>query len=231
MSPKFRLILISMLVLASSGATPDSQEPPVPDQGISLAELASRADVVVLAQARDTDYVYRHEFPVEGSAFLRVLITYKANKSLDIIEVYEQGLHAHECYFPNPTVFEEGRRYLLFLQQDKNLPERYRGLAQGCALDVLVDRNNRYVLRLPLSGIKLTDPLPELGKKFEFTDAYAMENDQSLPPQERDALLAAGWIKPRGDGYIYTHGVELSTVRKLLGVNTAPAGDQQQKID
>ena len=231
MTTMFRLFLSSICLLASSGATPGSQDPPVPDQGISLAELASRADVVVLAQARDTDYVYRREFPVEGSAFLRVLIAYKADRPLDIIEVYEQGLHAHECYFPNPTVFAEGRRYLLFLQQDKNQPERYRGLIQGCALDVLVDRNNRYVLRLPLTGINLRDPLPELGKKFEFADAYAFENDASLPPQERDALLAAGWIEPRGDRYIYTRGVELSTVRKLMGANMTPADDQKQKID
>jgi len=44
----FRLFLSSICLLASSGATPGSQDPPVPDQGISLAELASRADVVVL---------------------------------------------------------------------------------------------------------------------------------------------------------------------------------------
>jgi hypothetical protein len=223
----FRLILISMLLLASAGATPDVRQPPLSGQGISLAELTTRADVVVLAQARDTDYAYRREFPLEGSAFLRVLIAYKADKPLGIIEVYEQGLHAHECYFPNPTVFEEGRRYLLFLQQDKSKPERYRGLAQGCALDVLVDRNNRYVVRLPITGIELTDPLLELGKKFEFADAYAMENDESLPAQKRDALLAAGWIEPRGDRYIYTHGVELSTVRKLMTGNTATAVDQR----
>jgi hypothetical protein len=223
----FRLFLTGICLLASAGATPGGQEAPVPDQGISLAELASRADVVVLAQARDTDYAYRREFPVEGSAFLRVLIAYKADRPLNIIEVYEQGLHAHECYFPNPTVVEEGRRYLLFLQQDKTKPERYRGLAQGCALEVLVDRNNRYVVRLPIAGIKLTDPLPQLGKKFEFADAYAVENDASMPPQERDALLAAGWIEPRGNRYIYTHGVELSTVRKLMAGNTATTVDQQ----
>jgi len=227
----FRLLLAGICLLASAGATPDGQEPPVSDQGISLAELATRADVIVLAQARDTDYVYRREFPLEGSAFLRVLITYKTDRPLDIVEVYEQGLHAHECYFPNPTVFEEGRRYLLFLRQDKNKPERYRGLTQGCALDVLVDRNNQYVVRLPLSGIKLTDPLPELGKKFEFTDAYALENSESLPPQQRDALLAAGWIEPRGDRYIYTRGVELSTVRELMGANVVAADRQLKKTD
>lgn len=231
MTIMFRLFLTSICLLASAGATPDGHQSPLPGQGISLAELATLADVVVLAQARDTDYIYRRKFPLEGSAFLRVLIAYKAARPLDIIEVYEQGLHAHECYFPNPTVVEEGRRYLLFLQQDKDKPERYRGLAQGCALDVLVDRNNRYVVRLPIAGIKLTDPLPQLGKKFEFADAYAMENGESLPAQERDALLAAGWIEPRGDRYMYTHGVELSTVRKLMAVNTAPAVDQKQKID
>jgi hypothetical protein len=114
--------------------------------------------------------VYRREFPVEGAAFLRVLIPYKVDRPLDYIEVFESGLHANECYFPNPTVFEEGRRYLLFLREDEQKPGRFRGPAEGCALDVLVAANSRYVLRMPVTGIELTDPLPDYAELFVFTD-------------------------------------------------------------
>jgi hypothetical protein len=222
-----RQALAALLLLtaanASGGAPRDSAVP-----AASLARLAAAADLVVLAQVRDTDYAYRREFPVEGSAFLRVLLVYKTDRPLDVIEVYEQGLHEHECYFPNPTVFEEGRRYLLFLHRDPVEPDRYRGLPQGCALDVLVARDSRYVLRLPASGIALSDPLAERAAKFDFADVYALENDDTLPPGRRDALLASGLLEPHGTGYIYTSGIALTVVRGLLG-EAALAGDRRQK--
>ena len=228
MAPFARMILAGLLLLVSASAASADQNPAVSGEGVSLAYLASQADVIVLAQARDTDYVYRRNFPVEGSAFLRVLIAYKVDRALDIIEVYDKGLHANECYFPDPSVSEEGRRYLLFLQKDKEQPERYRGLAQGCALDVLVDRDSRYVLRLPVTGIKLSDPLTRLAGKFEYADAYAVENEDSLPPRDRDALLEAGWIEPIENGYLYTSGVALSTIRQLMGENGV-SGERRQK--
>lgn len=212
-----RWAFTGFLALASAVGAQAAEETTASGPGISLVDLASRADVVVLAQARDTDYVYRREFPVEGSAYLRVLIPYKVDKPLDIIEVYELGLHANECYFPNPTVFEEGRRYLLFLRIDRENPDRYRGLPEGCALDVLVARDSNYVLRLPATGIELSDPLADYLQNFEFADAYATENTESLSSEQRDALLDSGWIKPWGEGFIYTSGVELSTVRQLMG--------------
>jgi len=196
---------------------------------MSLADLASGADLVVLAQVRDTDYVYRREFPVEGSAFLKVLITYKADRIGDIIEVYEKGLHAGECYFPNPTVFEEGRRYLLFLKADESHPGRYRGMPPGCALDVLVDTGYRYVLRVPADGITLADPLNDEARPFEFADPYAVETDSSLSPERRDELLSGGWLAPRGDGFVYTRGLELSEVRKLMEKNGGSVVSEQNQ--
>jgi len=203
---------------------------------ISLAELARKADVVMLAQVKDTDYFYRHEYPVSGSAYLKPLIHYKGGQPIDIIEVYEKGLHENECYFPNPTVFEEGRRYLLFLQQDADKPERYRGLAEGCALDVLVDENNGYVLRYPAAGISLSDALEELAVEVVFGDPYAIENEDSLSSTERNILLDTGLIRTfeapandtepgilgapqsrsQGKQWIYTKGIDLTTIRKLM---------------
>ncbi len=226
------LIFCSLIVSAALRANDERPAPP-----ISLADLGAKADVIVLAQVKDTDYFYRHGYPVSGSAYLKILIPYRIDKPADIIEVYEKGLHPNECYFPNPTVFEEGRRYLLFLQRDAEHPERYRGLAQGCALDVLVDVDNHYALRYPVTGIALADSLDELATEMKFGDAYAIEDEDSLSSNERNILLGAGWIAPLdepekkrvpgvlgmpqakvpGRQWTYTHGIDLSTIRKMLG--------------
>jgi hypothetical protein len=186
---------------------------------ISLAELAMSADLVVLAQVKDTDYFMRRDIPVSGSAYLKVLIPYKVDSPADLIEVYEKGLHDQECYFPNPTVFEEGRRYLLFLVKDPDHEERYRGLLQGCALDVLVDSDNSYALRYPVSGIDLSDPFGELAREMKFGDRYAIVDDEELLPAQREAMLAAGQIVPYASPelkWIYTKGISLTAVRKLM---------------
>jgi len=205
---------------------------------VSLAELAQKSDAIMLAQVKDTDYFYRHEYPVNGSAYLKVLIPYKLDQPADIIEIHEQGLHENECYFPNPTVFEEGRRYLLFLINDPENPESFRGLAEGCALDVLVDENNQYALRYPVSGIKLSDSLEELVREMTFSDPYAIENEDSLTSTERNILLEAELIRPyiapsanvepdafavpgnsyEGKQWIYTKAIDLTTIRQLMGL-------------
>ena len=231
-----RRLVFFVLALASASLFAE-EEKTVP--AIGLADLAAKADVIVLAQVKDTDYFYRHEYPVNGSAYLKVLIPYKTDKAMDIMEVYESGLHENECYFPNPSVFEEGRRYLLFLKLDPDKPERYRGLAEGCALDVLVDSDNHYALRYPVTGIDLTDSLAELATEMKFSDSYALVNEDSLTSTERNILLDAGLIapfeaaeknaplalgmpptEPPGKQWIYTHGIDLVTIRKMLG----PAG-------
>jgi hypothetical protein len=184
---------------------------------VSLAELAARADLVVLAQAKDTDYLRRRDIPVSGSAYLKVLIPYKTDGPLDILEVYEKGLHPGECYFPNPTVFEEGRRYLLFLRKDPEDETRYRGLPQGCALEVLVNDQNRYALRYPADGIALSDPLGTLAIEMKFSDSYAVVRDTELLPSDRDAMRKEGVIVPHSPGqWIYTRGIPLTHIRALM---------------
>jgi len=190
---------------------------------ISLAELAASADLAVLAQVKDTDYFIRRDIPVSGSAYLKVLIPYKVDSPVDLIEVYEKGLRDQDCYFPNPSVFEEGRRFLLFLKKDPGNEDRYRGLPQGCALDVLVDSDNRYALRYPVTGINLSDSLGELARDMKFSDSYAIVDDGELLPAQREAMLAAGQIVPYVSTerkWIYTQGISLTTVRKLMGPDT-----------
>ena len=209
------LLAFSALTFASDKTSPvdkSEQQPPA-----SLSELATRADLVALVQVMDTDYVYTRSFPSEGSAFLKILIAYKASRpDQEIIEIYEKGLHSNECYFENPTVFEEGRRYLVFFRSDPQDPELYRGLAEGCALEIFVSKDNRYVLKYPIEGLELADRLNALAMEFDFNDYHALTSEESLAPAERDDLLERGLLVPYQDQFKYTHGIDLTVARKLI---------------
>ena len=206
-----------MVAYCVATATLQADEPVPPAELPSLTELAASADLVAVAQVRDTDYRLRREIPVSGSAYLRILIPYKMDHAADLIEVYEKGLRELECYFPNPTVFEEGRRYLLFLRRDPEDPQRYRGLPQGCALEVLVGSDNQYVIRYPADGMVFSDNLTGLAAPMTFSDGYALVEDEELSPETRNALLEAGQIEPHGDnGWRYTMGVDLGSLRRLI---------------
>jgi hypothetical protein len=202
--------------------------------GVSLAQLAAAADVIALVQMRDGDYRYQRSFPVSGSAHLKVLIPYKVDRPMDMIEVYEIGLHPNECYFPNPSVFEEGRRYLVFLRHDSEVKERYRGLPQGCALDVLVTADNAYALRIPATGIDLSDDLLQLTRKLEFADPYAYVSTEELDSVERDTWLNRGWLRSEtsteGQVFVYTQGIPLNDVRNLLGPDGISMDRHQKRL-
>ena len=206
------LTLFFMPLTATAEEAADASGP-----AVSLTELAAAADLVALVQARDMDYFMRRDIPVSGSAFLKILIPYKMDQEIDLVEVYEKGLHENECYFPNPTVFEEGRRYLLFVKRDPEDPERYRGLPQGCALEALVMADNRYAVRWPLAGFRLSDPGEALVTEMTMADGYAVVNDEPLAPAERNAMLEAGQIVSAGeDSWRFTRGIDLSALRRLI---------------
>lgn len=207
---RWLLTLLALLPLSAAGADETLE-------AVSLSELAARSDLVALAQVRDTDYRRQREIPVSGSTYLRVLIPYKGATRDELVEVYERGLRDYECYFPNPTVFEEGRRFLLFVVRDSEDPERYRGHLQGCALEVLVDEGNHYALRYPADGILLSDDLAALARPTRFADGYSVIEDEELLPARRDSLLAAGAIVAAGDGqWRYTQAVPLDEARRLI---------------
>jgi len=228
-----RALLVGCLLAASvhgqaaETAAPEQDAGAIPAQ-VSLPGLYADADLVAVVQVKDTDYVYTREFPSEGSAFLKVLIPYKpADTEEDIIEVYEKGLHPHECYFENPTVFEEGRRYLGFFQHDPEDPESYRGLAKGCVLEVLVTADSSYALRLPLDGFELDADLEQYATQLDFRDAYAVLDEEVLTPVTRDDLLARGLIIPYQGNYKYTRGLDLATARRLFSTeSTNPANNR-----
>lgn len=217
------LIMGSVLTLSTAvyaaETTGDNENTSTETAPISLSELAAKADIVAVAQVKDTDYVYARSFPNEGSAFLKILIAYKLNNPVEeIVEVYEKGLHPNECYFENPTVFEEGRRYLVFFRLDPKDPEIYRGLAEGCALELFVTEDNRYALKYPVDGIKLTDKLHKLVGNFDYHDNYAVVLDENLTPEVRTDLLSRELITPYQDNYKYTHGIDLTAVRSLISI-------------
>ncbi|MGD9265314.1 MAG: hypothetical protein PVJ71_05995 [Lysobacterales bacterium] len=201
------------LSLQASADPADGSDP------MTLPGLADAADLVALVRVADTDYVYTRGFPSGGSAYLSILIRYKpAELRKDLVEVYEEGLHEHECYFENPTVFEEGRRYLGFFRNDADDPETYRGLDSGCALEVLVTEGNRYALRLPLDGFDLDPALARYAEEMDFRDRYAVLGEDAISPDRRNELLEQGLLKRHGDGYKYTRGIDLTTARRLLNL-------------
>lgn len=216
---RHRFIVFAATLASALGAhaqtAPTEEDAPAP---VTFRQLADAADLIALVQVADTDYQYTRGFPSGGTAFLRVLIPYKVSRPLpDLVEVYEEGLHANECYFPDPSVFEEGRRYLVFLRSSEEVERQYNGLEAGCALEALVTAGNRYALRYPLDSITLADDFRALAEPMTFSDAYAHPEDEEITPVLRNEWLAEGWLAEEAEGYRYTHGIPLAEARKRLG--------------
>lgn len=214
-----RLLLISLLLTTTSVFAQDTDDPGEPLPPVTIRDLAARADLVALVQVLDTDYEYARDFPIGGTAFLRVLIPYKVNRPVpDIVEVYDEGLDEYECYFPNPPITEEGRRYLLFARDNPDVEGQFLGLEEGCALTVLVTADNRYALRYPAEGFDLADDLDALAGPVDYADAHAVLQYEELEVAERERLLEAGLVEAREDRtYKLTRGIPLGEVRGLLG--------------
>jgi hypothetical protein len=168
---------------------------------------------------------------------------------MDVIEVFEKGLHPSECYFETVSVFEEGRRYLVFLKRDPEDNERFRGLAQGCALEVLVNESNHYVVRFPADGIALSDDLDALAQPTRFADRYAVVDEEDISPDWRNEMAQAGflveftppepsegairpnWMPEPEDPHrywLYTHGIDLGALRRLIGAENL-TNDRHQR--
>lgn len=210
-------LVLALVLVPVSVAAEEGEQAVLPPA--SLEQLASAASLVAVVQVRDTDYVYARDFPTGGTAFLAPLIAYKLSRPLeDIVEVYEEGLHTHECYFKNPTVFEEGRRHLVFFRDNPEVEGQYLGLPNGCALQVLVTADNQYALLYPPRGMAISNELSALAQPLNFKDPYATITDDELSVAERDALLASGMLVRLEDGrFAYTHGIPISGIRPLLG--------------
>lgn len=235
MNRALALLLLFPAISLGQFLTPESEPEPVEPR--SLEQLAMAADLVALVQVADTDYAFTRGFPSGGTAFLKVLIPYKVTRPLEeFLEVYEEGLHEFECYFPTVDVDEVGRRFLVFLTFSTDVEEQYNGLPQGCALEVLVTRENLYALRFPFQGMALNQDYSNWAAPTVFADENALILDENITPDLRNAWLEAGWLTreepPPDDGfdplsgpatteaeirYRFTHGIDLTTLRKQLG--------------
>lgn len=213
-----RLFLLFTLVFAASNLTAQEIEEESAPAPVKLEALVSESDLVALVRVLDTDYEYTRGFPSGGTAFLEVLIPYKVLRPLeDILEVYDEGLHAGECYFENPSIIEEGRRYLVFLKLSKDVKEQYNGLSAGCKLEVLVAKDGRYAVRYPLNGLLLADDLKEHVSDMQFQDSYAVLEDDEISPDVRNDLLEKGFLTETEGRFAYTQGIDISVFRKLMG--------------
>ena len=211
-------VLISLAAAAQEAdeaADANAPEPPP-----SLLETAEASAAIGVVHMLDADYAYVRSFPRGGTAYLKVLLPYKGLDADEHIEIYEYGLHDNECYFPNPDVFEEGRRYLVFLRVDPENDERFRGFDNGCSLEVLVNDQNRYAVRWPLEGLEISDELDGLVEPMNFQDPYATIEWDSIDWQVRDEWIEAGWLEvvetDAGDALRYTHGIPVSAVRERI---------------
>lgn len=101
-------------------------------------------------------------------------------------------------------------------------------------MDVLVTQNNDYALRLPVTGINLSDSLAEYSASMDFADPYARETEETLDSSSRDQWLEAGLLRREkgndGDELVYTSGVSLTDIRSLFGPEGVTLDRHQKRI-
>lgn len=180
------------------------------------AELAADSDLVVLAQVDRVDYEYRRGFPVEGRAWLKVLVRYKVPEPLDYLRVAEEGLGDDRCYFADTPMWQELPRYLVFLNTDEG--RGFSGNRNGCRLDVLVTGDNRYAVRWPQDGLILDESGLGLVQELEFQGPGAFVDVREMTSIRRDDLQERYFLVDAGSGkYRYSRGILLEDFRQLLG--------------
>ncbi len=199
---------------------------------LRLDQLAAASDLVALVQVVETKYEYRRGFPISGSGYLRVILPYKADQRYSLIEVSEEGIN-NSCYFPTTAMWDEGQRFLVFLSHDDDeVPDyrnpdpdqdpayhglRFRSHSATCALPVLVTENNQYAIRYPLDSIAWDEAALAAVQEMNFTDP-----DAHVPTEDMTRTAVAGFseryaARQQGDSLVYTKGVYLSDVRRLMG--------------
>ena len=203
--------IVCLLLLGSSLGISQEQAVEKP----SLPELAAESDLVAIAQVTATEYEYTRGFPVSGVATLRILIPYKTPAAFDLIEVAEEGLKETECYFPEVTAWEEGRRFLVFLAHDEG--DRFKGHPRGCALPILVTDSNHYAVRIPQDIVRLGEAGEAAVRELVFTDPAARIYTDELTGTSIEAMIEELHLRKVGDDLIYTRGIILTDVRQLIG--------------
>jgi hypothetical protein len=195
-----------------------------------LAERAATSDVVVLAQLDRIDYEYRRDFPVEGEAWLRPLIPYKAPDSLSgILVVSEQGLSENECYFPRVDPWEEQPRYLLFLVSDPD-KDTLTGHPDGCAIEILVNSRGRYAARWPQPAFggehgRGGPALQERVREMTFQGPMARIDASDMLSHQRRDRAERDFMDIDGTDLVPTRGIAITELRELMQPGLEPADE------
>ena len=211
-------LIASLLLLGSSWFQAQEEET---QQKPSLLLLAAESDLVALAQVVITDYEYTRGFPSKGIATLRILIPYKLPIPLEQIEVTEEGLKEQACYFPEASAWQEGQRFLVFLEHVE--VDQFRGHSSLCALPVFVTDNNQYALRIPEEKISLTEAGQAMVREFVYVDPAARIDARDMTRTSIQKMSEEMSMRQIDDELIYTLGIELSDVRRLIGAQALAA--------
>ncbi|MFU8833472.1 MAG: hypothetical protein ACNA7J_15140 [Wenzhouxiangella sp.] len=211
-SPKLFLIALLVWFLLPTLALAEDEPP----RAMTPAELAADSDVVVLVQLDRVNYEFRRGFPVKGSAWVKVLVRYKVPEPMDRIRIVEQGFGDDRCYFDEIPMWQEQPRYLMFLNRDEE--RDFRGHRDGCKLEVLVTRDNRYAVRWPQDALVLDEAGEQLVRELDFHGAGAFVDVSEMTSIRREDLQEKYYLEDVGDNnYRYTRGILLEDFRQLLG--------------
>ncbi len=180
-----------------------------------LSRLAAESDLVAVAQVVATEYDYIRSFPSKGIATLRILIPYKSPQFFDHVQVFEEGLKKHECYFPEVTAWQEGQRFLVFLEHVE--ADQFKGHPVSCALPILVTQSNHYALRIPQDAVNLGETGEALIQEIVYADPAARIDATELTRTTIAEMVEELKVRQLGDELIYTQGISLTDVRRLMG--------------
>jgi len=201
-----------------------------------LADRAATSDIVALAQLDRIDYKYNRDFPVDGEAWLRPLITYRSQAPVKgVIIVHEQGLSENECYFPRMAPWDERPRYLLFLVTDSET-DTIKGHPDGCAIEILVTADGSYAARWPQPAFggengRGGERLQAMVEEMTFQGPMARIDASDMLIHQRRERAQRDFMRLEDGTLIPTRGIELTDLRRLMqpGLETEEVGAQTRE--
>ncbi|MDT8409859.1 MAG: hypothetical protein RQ741_09705 [Wenzhouxiangellaceae bacterium] len=208
-----------------------AQQPPL-EQAHWLAQRAASSDLVMIGQLERVDYEYEGSLPIDGEAWFRPLIRYKApDRFGGLVIVNESGLSANECYFPKSAPWDERPRYLLFLIVDEETA-MVRGHPDGCALEILVNMDGRYAARWPQPGLggengRGDEQLQALVEEMTFQGPGARIDASDILAHQRRQRAERDFMRLEDATLIPTRGIELGQLRALMQPGLALDDDEK----
>ena len=226
-------LLVMPLLIAAQDDSAQAQSDPSQSHSHWLAGRAASADIVALAQLDRIDYEYERDFPIDGEAWLRPLITYRTQAPLKgVIIVREQGLSENECYFPRMAPWDERPRYLLFLVTDSETGT-IKGHPDGCAIEILVTADSRYAARWPQPAFggengRGDEALQALVEEMTFQGPMARIDASDMLIHQRRERAERDFMRLEDSILIPTRGIELTDLRRLMQPGLETGGDSAQ---